>query len=79
MNIKVLGTGCKKCQRLYDLCNELVEELNIDATVEKVEDLKEILGFGVMGTPGLVINDKVQVAGKLPSRKEVKGFIEKNL
>lgn len=77
MNIKVLGTGCKKCKRLYEMCNELVDEMGIDATVEKIEDLKEILGYGVMGTPGLVIDEKVKVAGKLPSRSEVKEMISK--
>ncbi|WP_202711544.1 thioredoxin family protein [Sporosalibacterium faouarense] len=79
MNIKILGTGCKKCNRLYELCKELVDEMSIEASVEKIEDIKEIVGYGVMGTPGLVINEKVLVAGKLPSRKEVKKHIENNL
>lgn len=79
MNIKVLGSGCKKCTKLYALCNEVIEEMNVDATLEKVEDLKDILGYGVMSTPALVIDEKVQVSGKVPSKKEVKEHIENNL
>ena len=79
MNIKILGTGCKKCQKLYELCNEIVAELEIEANIEKVEDLKAILGYGVMTTPGLVINEELKVSGKLPSKKAVKDIITKSI
>lgn len=79
MNIKVLGSGCKKCEEVYKICNELVNELNIDAEIEKLTEFKDILKYGVMKTPGLVINEKLQASGRVPSKKEIKEFINKNI
>ncbi|RKD30555.1 thioredoxin family protein [Thermohalobacter berrensis] len=79
MNIKILGPGCKNCQKLYDMANEIVEELGIDAKIEKVTEFKDIASYGIMKTPGIVINEKVQVSGRVPSKKEVKELINKNL
>lgn len=78
MNIKVLGTGCSNCKTLEKLVRAAVEELKIDATVEKVEDIQQIMGYGIMRTPGLVINEKVVLSGKIPSAKELVELIEKN-
>ncbi len=78
MNIKVLGTGCPKCSSLEKLTNEAIIELGIDANVEKEEDILKIMGFGVMQTPGLVINEKVVLSGRLPSKKELLSIISKN-
>jgi len=64
MKIQVLGTGCAKCKQLTANAKKAVEELGLDATVEKVEDLREIMKFGVMTTPALVIDGKVRTAGK---------------
>lgn len=79
MNIKILGTGCKRCEELYNTVKEVANELGVNLQIEKVTDLKDILGFGVMKTPGLVINEKVQVSGRVPSKDEIKQFINKNM
>lgn len=65
MKIQVLGTGCAKCKQLTANAEKAVATLGVDATVEKVEDLREIVRFGVMTTPALVIDGKVRAAGKL--------------
>lgn len=78
MDIKVLGTGCPKCKTLEKTTNEAVSELGIDANVTKEEDIMKIMGYGVMKTPGLVINDKVVASGKLLSVNEIKNLITEN-
>lgn len=78
MEIKVLGTGCTKCKKLEAATRETVEEMGIDATIEKIEDMYKIMSFGVMSTPGLVIDGKVVMTGKLPDKKEIKTLIEAN-
>ncbi len=78
MNIKVLGTGCSNCNTLVKLVKTTVEEMGVDATVEKVEDIQKIMGYGIMRTPGLVINEKVVISGRIPSAKELVELIEKN-
>lgn len=72
MKIKVLGPGCVKCRGMEHRVRKAVAELNLDADIEKVEDLQEIMQYGVMQTPALVIDEKVIVAGKLPTYKELK-------
>lgn len=71
MDIKVLGTGCKKCMTLEALVNKIVTENNIDATVTKVEDLMQIMTYGVMATPAIVVDGKVVVKGRLPKEAEI--------
>ncbi len=71
MEIKILGMGCAKCTKLYDFAKEAVEELGIDASIQKVEDIKDIMSYGVMSTPALVIDKKVIFAGKTASKKEL--------
>lgn len=75
MNIKVLGTGCTKCKKLEQLTKEVVAEMGIEATVEKVEDIYKIMQYGVMRTPGLVINEKVVLSGKIPKTSELKELL----
>ncbi len=75
MKIKILGTGCSKCDKLEENTKKAIEELEIDASIEKVEDIKEIIGYGVMTTPALVIDDKVVTAGNALSVKEIKKFL----
>jgi small redox-active disulfide protein 2 len=77
MNIKVLGTGCSKCKTLEKLTREVVGENNIAADITKVEDIVLIMGYGVMATPALVINEKVAISGRVPSKDEIKKLIEK--
>ncbi len=75
MNIKVLGTGCPKCKSLEKLTKDIISELNIEADVEKVEDIVKIMEYGIMKTPGLVVNGKVVVSGRLPSSDEIKKLL----
>ena len=79
MNIKVLGKGCAKCKKLHSYVLKALEELQLDAEVEKVEDFDKIMDYGVMGTPALVINVKVIFSGKVGSLKTVEKAIQKGL
>ena len=69
--IKILGTGCPKCQSMTGVVKEVVLENNIDATVEKVEDIMDIMKFNVMTTPALVIDGVVTLKGRVPSKEEL--------
>jgi small redox-active disulfide protein 2 len=75
MKIKILGTGCKKCQELENYTRMAVEALKLEADVEKVEDIKEILKYKVMSTPALVIDEKVISTGKLLTVNELKSAL----
>ena len=77
MDIKVLGTGCANCKTLEKSVINALAELDIQANVEKVEDIQKIMAYGIMRTPGLVINDKVVLTGRVPNTKELKEIIEK--
>jgi small redox-active disulfide protein 2 len=69
--IKILGTGCPKCQSMTGVVKNVVSENNIDATIEKVEDIMEIMAFNVMSTPALVIDNVITIKGRVPSKDEV--------
>lgn len=75
MIIKILGTGCKKCDTVTKLAKEIIEENNLDATIEKVENMKDIMSYGIMSTPGIVIDEKVVSAGTVPSKKKLKKML----
>lgn len=77
MEIKILGTGCAKCKKLEKLTREVVEQNGLDATVVKVEDIVEIMKYGVMSTPALVVNGKVEIKGRVPSADEIKQVLTK--
>ncbi len=70
-NIKILGSGCKNCALLTKLVKEVVAENNLEAEIEKIEDIMEIMKFDVMATPGLVVDGKVIVKGRVPSKEEI--------
>jgi small redox-active disulfide protein 2 len=76
MIIKILGAGCSKCKQLAANVKQAVDEMGIDATIEKVESLEEIMRYGVMQTPALVIDGQVKVVGKLLSAKDVKKYLQ---
>jgi small redox-active disulfide protein 2 len=78
MDIKILGTGCPKCKTLEKLTREAISDLGIEANITKEEDIIKIMGFGVLHTPGLVINNKVVMSGRLPSLSEIKNSITEN-
>lgn len=75
MEIKVLGTGCPKCKTLEKATRDAVSELGIEASVTKEEDIMKIMGYGVMRTPGLVVNEKVVASGRLLSVNEIKEIL----
>jgi small redox-active disulfide protein 2 len=77
MNIKVLGPGCPKCKTLEKLTREVVEDNGFDATISKVSDITEIMRYGVMATPALVVNEKVEIKGRVPSYDEIKEVLSK--
>jgi len=75
MEIKVLGPGCPKCKQTEQHVKEAVAEAGVEAKVEKVTDIMEIAGYGVFGTPAVVIDGEVKSVGKIPSKKEVKSWL----
>lgn len=79
MNIKILGISCPNCKRLEKLTAEVVSENNFNAEISKVEDITQIMSYGIMRTPALVFDEKVVVSGRVPSKDEVKNLINKHI
>ncbi|PKO98398.1 MAG: thioredoxin family protein [Bacteroidetes bacterium HGW-Bacteroidetes-8] len=77
MEIKILGTGCPKCKTLEKITREVVEQNNIDATITKVEDIMDIMKYNILSTPALVVNEKVEIKGRVPSADEIKQVLSK--
>ncbi|MFA7142354.1 MAG: thioredoxin family protein [Candidatus Paceibacterota bacterium] len=77
MEIKILGTGCPKCKTLEKITHEVVEGLGIQATITKVEDIVEIMQYNILSTPALVVNEKVEIKGRVPSADEIKQILAK--
>lgn len=75
MNIQVLGTGCPKCKTLEKIIREVVAEAGIDANISKVEDIVEIMAFNILTTPALVVDGKVVLKGRIPSKSELKEIL----
>ena len=78
MEIKVLGTGCPRCKALEKEVINSLAELDIAANVSKVEDIMKIMEYGIMHTPALVINEKVVLSGRVPSRAELQSLLTQN-
>ncbi len=78
VSVKVLGTGCKKCQTLEAKVRDLVATNQIDATVEKVTDIQEMVRYGIMMTPGLIINEKVKSFGVIPKDDQIINWLKGN-
>ena len=76
MKVQILGIGCPKCRKLEANAKKAIEELGIDAEVEKVQDIKEITKFGVLMTPALAIDGKVKCSGEIASPKKIKKWIQ---
>jgi len=76
MIIKILGSGCSNCKKLQANAKEAVEKANVDAEIIKVEDIKDIMAYGVMRTPAIVINEKVKMYGKVSSVDEIVKYIQ---
>jgi small redox-active disulfide protein 2 len=75
MEIKVLGPGCPKCQKTEKIVKEAVAETGVDAVIGHVTDVMEIAGYGVFGTPAVVVDGEVKSVGKIPRKEEVKAWI----
>lgn len=75
LEIKILGTGCAKCNSLEKLTRKAIDELGIEADIEKVEDIMKIMEYGIMRTPGLLVNGEIKVSGSLPSESEMKTIL----
>lgn len=79
LRIKILGPGCANCKRLEANANQAVRQLGVDADLEKIQDIGDIMAFGVMRTPGLVLNETVLVSGRVPSVSEIVSLLAEQL
>ena len=77
IKIKVLGTGCPKCKKMAEVAEIVAVEMGVEFELEKVTDLNQIMSFGVMITPALVVNGEVKVAGKVPSPHDMKDILNR--
>jgi len=75
MEIRILGTGCPKCQKLEEETRQAAAEMGLDCNIEKVTDLKDIMSYGVMMTPALVVDGEVKVAGEVPACEDIKKLL----
>lgn len=76
MEIKILGSGCANCKKLGKNAKEAIQELQENIDITKVQDIREIMKYGVMRTPAIVINEKVKMSGKVCTAEEIKQYIE---
>jgi small redox-active disulfide protein 2 len=76
LNVKILGSGCANCKRLEATARKVIESLGIEAEVEKVTDYAEIMKYPILSTPGLVVNEKLVSAGRIPSESEIAGWLK---
>jgi small redox-active disulfide protein 2 len=75
MKLEILGTGCPKCKKLMELVTEAVKEMGITAEISKVDKINDIMNYGIMTTPALAIDGKVVMAGRVPSKDELKKWL----
>ena len=75
MKIKILGSGCARCHQIEQTAREVVKELAIDASIEEVKDIKKIMSYPILATPGLVLNEELVCSGRVPTKTEVVTFI----
>lgn len=76
MKIEILGMGCPKCEKLYEMAQKAAQELNIEAEFVKVTDINKIMNYGVMVTPALAIDGEVKVAGRIPTVEQIKTWLQ---
>jgi small redox-active disulfide protein 2 len=76
LNVKILGSGCANCNRLENMTREVVETLGLQADFVKVTDYNEIMKYPILSTPGLVLNEKLVSAGRIPSKGEIEGWLK---
>ncbi|MFP4065681.1 MAG: thioredoxin family protein [Bacteroidales bacterium] len=78
MEIKILGSGCAKCKKLAGITEEAIRDIGLQANITKVEDMMDIMSYGVVRTPALIINEKVILSGRVPSLEELKELISQH-
>lgn len=76
ISVKILGTGCKKCQTLEQKVKDVISLNNVDATLEKVTDINDMMSYGIMITPGLVVNEKVVSTGIIPKDEQILNWLK---
>jgi len=76
MTVKILGTGCPKCRKLEEKVRAVVELHSIDASVEKVTDLNEMMKYNIMSTPALIINEKLKIYGNIPKDEQILAWLK---
>jgi small redox-active disulfide protein 2 len=76
INIKVLGSGCANCKRLEEIARKAVEDLGIEAEIEKITNYNDIMKYPILSTPGLVINEKLVSSGRIPSQEEITDWLK---
>ena len=74
-HIKILGAGCIKCKRTEEIVRRVVEELGIEAEIEKVEDIQAIMAYNILSTPAVVVDGEVMIKGRIPDRKELEKLL----
>ncbi len=77
MKIQILGTGCPKCKKLAEVAEEAAKETGMQYTVEKVEDISDIMEFGIFSTPGLAVNGKLVCSGSVPTVERVRDLLQR--
>jgi small redox-active disulfide protein 2 len=75
MEVKILGIGCANCKRVEGVARQVVAEMGVEATISEVTDMNDIVSYDIVATPGLVINEKVVSAGRIPSKAEVTSWV----
>lgn len=73
--LQILGTGCPKCQKLTEQTEQAAKELGLEYEIEKVTDINDIMGYGIMMTPGLAVDGEVKAAGRIPNTEEIKNML----
>lgn len=73
-SIKILGTGCPKCKQTEAVIRQVVQELGLEAKIEKVEDIMQIMAYNILTTPAVVVDEEVKIKGRVPSASEVRGL-----
>ncbi|MEO0184615.1 MAG: thioredoxin family protein [candidate division WOR-3 bacterium] len=79
LDIKILGPGCPRCEEILRRAKEVIEEMKISANLEKVSDIKKIMEYKILATPGVVINGKIKIVGKIPAKSMIKQWIEEEM
>ena len=76
MEVKVLGPGCAKCKKAYQVVEKVIKDNNLDVTLTKVDDLMEMMSYNILSTPAIVVDGEVKIKGRVPSENEVKALLD---